>query len=99
MDIVEKLKSRFDDRRIVQPDEVAREACREIERFRRICRIMKSLAVDLHRKHYPQIVQWAPSDDPETLILQIDNMTAELVRMVGTPEPQSPAVMPDHRED
>ena len=89
MDIIEKLKSRFDDYRIVQPDEVSREACHEIEKFRRVTASLRRLAVAIHSKHYPEIVNWGPLEDAEGLLLQIDNMTAELVRMVGQPEIQS----------
>jgi hypothetical protein len=38
-----------------------------------------SLAKSLHQKHYPDCAGWRPSKDLPELILQIDNMTTNLI--------------------
>lgn len=44
-------------------------------------RYAERLAVALHQKHYPEVVQWKPlSGDLLGLLTQIDNMTAGLAR-------------------
>ncbi len=40
----------------------------------------KALAIALHDKHYSEITHWRPASGLSELLLQIDNMTAELVR-------------------
>lgn len=45
---------------------------------------LRNLAVALVEKHYPDAPGWKVSDDPLTAVLQVDNVTAGLVR-------------PDHR--
>jgi hypothetical protein len=45
-----------------------------------LARELRDLAIVLHRKHYPEVVQWEPLDDPRGILSQIDNMTAGLVR-------------------
>ncbi len=43
----------------------------------------RALAVALHDKHYPQVVQWEPLPDLLGLLTQIDNMAASLVKADG----------------
>jgi hypothetical protein len=40
----------------------------------------RRLAVALHQRHYPEVVDWKPLDDLIGILPQIDNMTSSLVK-------------------
>jgi hypothetical protein len=40
----------------------------------------RRLAVALHQRHYPEVVDWKPLDDLIGILTQIDNMTSSLVK-------------------
>jgi hypothetical protein len=49
-----------------------------------LTRQLRDLAVILHGKHYPEVTQWEPLDDPLGILSQIDNMTTGMVRAALT---------------
>lgn len=40
----------------------------------------RALAIALHDKHYPEVTNWRVAEDVTSVLHQIDNMTANLVR-------------------
>lgn len=56
------------------------------------------LAVNMHRKFYPEVTQWKPLPDLLGVITQIDNMSCGLVR-AGAGEPTEPSAEVDLFDD
>lgn len=60
---------------------------RELARHKEANEYARGFAKHLHDKHFPHATEWRVSDDPLTVITQIDNMTCHPLQfVVGSPE-------------
>jgi hypothetical protein len=54
----------------------------------KLTRQLRDLAVALHAKHYAEVEQWRPLNDPIGILSQIDNMTTGLTRTALNASPK-----------
>lgn len=73
-----------------QPEQVTITAD-ELAKYQHAHRWATELAVNLARKHYPEVTQWKPLPDLLGVITQLDNMSTGLVR---APQPEQAAQAP-----